>query len=101
MARNFASKPLCQTLSNALLMSKKTILISLLSSMALANSLEKYASWLMVESVGLNPDWYSEMIVFSSRYSKCIYAHSAPLFYLHNSVRKWAYNYWVYKDYLF
>ena len=70
MAHNFASKPLCQILSNALLMSKKTILISLLSSMALANSLQRYSSCLMVESVGLNPDWYSVMIVFSSKYSK-------------------------------
>ena len=52
MARNFASKPLCQTLSNALLISMKTTLISSLSSMALANSLQRYAIWLMVESVG-------------------------------------------------
>ena len=93
MVRNFASKPLCQTLLNALLMSMKTTLISLLSSMALANSLQRYAIRLMVECLGLNPNWYSEMVVFSSDIQRCVYAHSAPLFYLHNSVRKWAYSY--------
>ena len=61
MARNFASKPLCQTLSNALLMSMKTTPISLLSSMALENSLQNDASWLMAESVGVYLDWYNEI----------------------------------------
>ena len=62
--------PCARPYRTLLLLSEKTILISLLSSMDLANSFQTYASWLMVESVGLNPEWYSDMIVFSFWYSE-------------------------------
>jgi hypothetical protein len=51
---NLLSKPLCQTLSKALLMSQKTTRISFPSSKAFPNSSARLRSWLIAESPSVN-----------------------------------------------
>jgi hypothetical protein len=53
---NLKLNPLCQTRSNALLVSQKTILTSLPESMACAKILYKYVNWLTVESPETKPN---------------------------------------------
>jgi hypothetical protein len=59
---NLLSKPLCQTLSKALLISQKTPRISFPSSKAFPNSFVRLRSWLIAESPGVNPDWCGVII---------------------------------------
>ena len=55
-------RPLCHTLSNALLMSQNTARTSLPSSKDLQNVLYISTSWFTVESPGIKPDYKADKI---------------------------------------
>ena len=78
---NSKSKPSCQTLSNALDISRKTPLTSWPSSYAERISCAIGSNWLVQESSGLNPDCFSTLGRFLKKMKTCRYKVTVQTLY--------------------
>ena len=78
---NLESKPLCQTLSNALDISRKTPLISLLLSKAEGISCAVDSNWLVQKSPGLNSGCFGDIKSVSEKMKTCCYKITVQILY--------------------
>ena len=78
---NLKSKPSCQTLSNALDISRKTRLTSWPSSNTERISCAIDSNWLVQESPGLKPDCFGDVKSFSEKMKTCCFKVTVETLY--------------------